>query len=199
VRPARRALVGVLLLSAAASAPALPEVSVPPADYPAGVTPRRGEIRVTAAYALAADGSLRCRLVGRSRVRLIDEATCTILTARARFRPVGEERILFRWSPAPAKAFPSRAQRGDPLAVIPLAEISPDYPAGALIEGEEGVVAFDIDIAPGGAPLACRIVRPAASCAGQPSSPRSMPAAGRCEGRIGAGSTGISRGEPLRV
>jgi TonB family protein len=154
-------------LAFATPALAGPVIPIPLVDYPAGIV-AKGEEVVMAAFTSGPGGvTTQCRIVQRSHVPALDDATCSILRSRARFAPGGEQRILFRWLGQPEKdTLPSRAERGDPLIVFPPGNISnDDYPIEALRGGESGSVGYDIDVTAIGRPVACRIGRSSGSTA----------------------------------
>jgi TonB family protein len=161
---AAAAVAGLFAFSAAAAGPE-PEVSVPGVNLPAGIVLAKEE-RVTAAFATAADGrTTRCRIVAKSPVAALNDATCDILMRRARFAPGSDQRILFHWwGPPEAGAADAAAERGDPLLVIRSGWITNnDYPVAAYSNGVEGEVVYAVDVSPTGRAAGCRVTRSSGS------------------------------------
>lgn len=152
----RHVLATALLTFSAVPAGALPVVAVGPLDYPAGVVPG-GEEVVTAAFVSGPDGvTTRCRVVAKSHVPALDDATCAILKARARFAPQGELRIMFRWFGTVPGQRTDLAERGDPLLIwVPGWISNDDYPVAAYSNGIEGEVHYAAEVSPMGKPLQC--------------------------------------------
>jgi len=142
----------------AAPALALPTVALGAVDYPYGVVPGREEV-VTAAFVSGPTGvTTRCRIVAKSHVPALDDATCAILKARARFAPQGEQRIMFRWIGNTPARRPDVAKRGDPLIIwVPGWISNDDYPSAAYSNGVEGEVQYRVEVSPLGKPLTCAV------------------------------------------
>jgi len=147
-----------LLTFSAVPALALPMVAVGAVDYPPGAVPGREEI-VTAAFVSGPGGvTIRCRVVAKSHVPALDDATCAILKARARFASQGEQRIIFRWFGNTPSRRPDLAQRGDPLIIwVPGWISNDDYPVAAHSNGVEGEVQYRVEVSPMGKPLQCAV------------------------------------------
>jgi periplasmic protein TonB len=82
-------LIALLLLAAqSVPVPIDPSVWISDADYPAAAARQRAEGRVTYRLKVARDGRVRgCAIAESSGSIPLDEATCRLLTERARFAP----------------------------------------------------------------------------------------------------------------
>jgi TonB family protein len=106
-----------------------------------------------------------CRVTGSSGSRALDEATCAIMTDRARFTPARDaagERVADRFSariewvlppqdPPPAERARARANLATYLS-------SGDYPIQAMRLNQQGTVGFDLDVSPEGRVTHCHVI-----------------------------------------
>ena len=133
------------------------------ADYPAEALIRNEQGTVRFELSVAPDGDVTgCRVVGSSGSSALDEATCSIMTSRARFTPARDsagapvaDRVAARlnW------ALPSGAERrARPVRNLASYVSANDYPEDALLRGEQGAVQFRVDVDAGGRATHCHIM-----------------------------------------
>ena len=106
-----------------------------------------------------------CRVTGSSGSRALDEATCAIMTDRARFTPARDaagERVADRfaarinWELPPESAPPAEPAR--PRMNLAYYVSSGDYPPEAFNRGEQGTVGFELDVSLEGRATQCHIM-----------------------------------------
>jgi TonB family protein len=136
-------------------------------DYPAAAA-LRAEVG-TVAFTLDVDASGRvaaCRVTASSGSQALDDATCHILSTRAQFSPARDgsgraipDRISDRvtWTlPEPPTGAQARANLASYIQ-------DGDYPALAMRRGEQGLVGFELDVAPDGRVANCRVIQSSGS------------------------------------
>lgn len=161
----RRGLLALALSgsAAAASAEQMASVYVPVADYPAGVAATSAR-KVVVAFSSDLDGRAKgCRVVRKSKEPRLDEASCRLVTERARSAPGPEQRLEINWASADALQS-SRAVAGGPLIVFRDGWVTwNDYPAEALRREESGTVWYRAYVSATGLPQRCEVVESSGS------------------------------------
>jgi TonB family protein len=136
-------------------------------DYPAAAA-LRAEVG-TVGFTLDVDSSGRvaaCHVTASSGSQALDDATCQILVTRAQFTPardgngaVTPDHISNRvtWTlPEPPTGAGARANLASYVQ-------DGDYPVLAMRRGEQGVVGFELDVAPNGRVANCRVTQSSGS------------------------------------
>jgi len=137
------------------------------ADYPAAAI-RAGEQGIVGfQLQVAPDGAVStCRVTASSNSGSLDEATCRIMTTRARFTPARDaagNAVADRISSRIRWVLP--VQEADSSDAVELTAYfsSADYPAEAIRRRMEGRVDVELAISPGGRVLQCQVTRPSGS------------------------------------
>jgi TonB family protein len=147
-----------------ASAPPLANLAsyISDADYP--VEAIRNEEQGTVGFQLdiGADGMVSgCRIVQPSGSASLDEATCRIMRARARFSPARDD----SGNPVPDR-LTARVRWVLPADTDLTPYItSADYPAEALRQRQQGRIEVKLTIAPNGGVASCRVTQSSGSAA----------------------------------
>jgi TonB family protein len=149
------------------------------ADYPAEALSKGEQGILRLGLDVGADGRVSaCSVTQSSGSRSLDDATCPMMMARARFTPVRDgsgkpvpgmvvERVTWRIMAGGAphgEAAPDTSQ-GPPLSTASLMEYfsRDDYPPDALRGREQGKVSFRLDVGVNGRVVACTILRSSGS------------------------------------
>jgi len=150
-------------LAATPSATAIDPASwFTPNDYPVAAMAQGVEGSVTFEVDVDAEGKpTACRIVVSSGSPILDQRTCDIVQAKARFKPavgLNGEPVAGHYSNRAIWKMSSAPQPGYATAIDPASWFgSDDYPADAVKKGIEGTVAFHVDVGGEGKPIACRI------------------------------------------
>lgn len=133
-------------------------------DYPGAVQRAGLEGRVRFELQVGENGRVRgCRILGSSRIPLLDELTCELMTDRARFTPardaagvavpdVVRASVVWQLPDAPP------AVRARPIQNPATYISNQDYPMEALRAEEQGTVSLELDISPEGRAVNCHIL-----------------------------------------
>jgi len=139
------------------------------ADYPAEAILAEEQGTVGFELNIAADGSVSgCRVEQSSNSASLDEATCRILTSRARFRPALDSRGRavpdrmkgrIRWVFPVELPDPGSTEEADLTSEFS----SADYPPEAVRRRMEGQVGVHLSVSPDGRVTQCAVTRPSGS------------------------------------
>ena len=164
----------IAAVAAQAAAPSIPAVRAQadlaeffsPGWYPPEALRNREQGMVSFEVDVRRDGRVEsCRVTGSSGSRALDEATCAVMTNRARFIPARDaagERVADRftarinWELPPESAPPAEPAR--PQMNLAYYVSDADYPREAFHRGEEGTVGFELDVSDEGRVAQCHVM-----------------------------------------